>query len=48
MVNVGLFNHGFFYSQLKKKGFAYILGKLVMHPCVPFCSGAPLPFFGAP
>ena len=30
------------------KGSAYIVGKLVVHPCVPFRSGAPLTFFGAP
>ena len=30
------------------KGSAHIVGKLLMHPCVPFCSGAPLAFFGAP
>ena len=29
-------------------GSAYIVGKLVTHPCVPFCSGAPLTFSGAP
>ena len=37
-----------FYSQIFKKGSAYILGKLVMHPCVPFCSGAPLTFLVHP
>ena len=30
-----------FLLQFFLKGSAYIVGKLVVHPCVPFCSGAP-------
>ena len=37
-----------FYSQFFEKGSSYILGKRVMHPCVPFCSGAPLIFLVHP
>ena len=37
-----------FYLQFFLKGSAYIVGKLVMHPCVPFRGGAPPTFFGAP
>ena len=47
MVAVGLSNHGSFLFIIFLLGFAYLVGKLVMHPCVPFCSGAPLTFFGA-
>ena len=36
-----------FYLQFLT-GSAYIFGKLVMHPCVLFRSGASLTFFGAP
>ena len=43
MVIVGLSNHGSFL-----KGSAHIVGKLEMHPCVPFCSGAPLAFLVHP
>ena len=36
------------YLQFFLKGSACIVGELVMHPCVPFCSGAPPTFFVAP
>ena len=48
MVTVGLSNHGSFLFTSFFKGFAYIVGRLVMHPCVPFRNGAPLIFFGVP
>ena len=48
MVTVGLSNHGSFLFTIFLKGSAYIVGKLVMHPCVPFRGGAPPTFFGAP
>ena len=47
MVTVALSNHGSFLFTILLKGSAHIVSKLVMHPCVPFCSGAPLTFFGA-
>ena len=40
MVTVGLSNHGSFLFTIFLKGSTYIVGKLVMHPCVPFRSGA--------
>ena len=46
MATVGLYNHGSFLFTIFLKGSAYILGKLVIHPCAPFRSGAPLAFFG--
>ena len=48
MVTVSLSNHGSLLFTIFLTGSAYIVGKLVMHPCVPFRSGAPLTFFGAP
>ena len=48
MVTVGLSNHGSFLFPSFFKGSAYIVGKHVMHPCVPFRSGAPLILFGVP
>ena len=48
MVTVGLSNHGSFLFTIFLKGSAYIVGKLVMHSCIPFHSDAPLTFFGAP
>ena len=49
MVIISLSNHGSsLFTILFKRGSAYIVGKHVMHPCVPFCSGALLLFFGAP
>ena len=49
MVTLGLSNYGSFLFTILFKSAAYglIVDKLVMHPCVPFCSGAPLIFFGA-
>ena len=46
MVTVALSNHGSFLFTILLKGSAHIVGKLMMHPCVPFRSGAPIPFFG--
>ena len=46
MATVGLSNHSSFFNFLP--GSAYIVGKLVMHPCVPFRSGAPLTFLVHP
>ena len=37
----------YFYLHFFKSS-AYIVDKLVTHPCVPLCSGAPLAFCGAP
>ena len=48
MVTVGLSHQIHFYLQFFLKGSAHLVGKLVMHPCVPFRSGAPITFFGAP
>ena len=48
MITVGLFNHGSFLLTIFSKRFYIILGKLVMHPCVPFCCGAPLTFLVHP
>ena len=48
MVTVSLSNHGSFLFTIFLKGSAHIVGKLVMHPCVHFRSGAPLTFFGVP
>ena len=48
IVTVGLSYHGSFLFTIFLKGSAYIVGELVMLPCVPFCSGAPQTFFGAP
>ena len=47
MVTVSLSNHSSFLFNFLT-GSAYIVGKLAMHPCVPFRSGAPLTFFGEP
>ena len=43
MFTVGMSNHGSFLSAFFK-GSAYIVDKLVMHPCVPLSIGAPLAF----
>ena len=47
MVTVGFRNHGSFLFTFFK-GSAYIVGKLMMGLCKPFCSGAPLAFFVHP
>ena len=44
LVTVDLFNHGSILFTIFFKSFAYIVGKLVMHPCVPFRSDAHLTF----
>ena len=44
MAIVGLSNHCSFLFTIFLKGSAYIVGKLVMHLCATFYSGAPLPF----
>ena len=48
MVTAGLSNHSSFLFSIFLTCFAYIAGKLVMHPCVPFHSGAPLTFLVHP
>ena len=40
MVTVGLSNHGSFLFTIFLIDSVYIVGKLVMHPCVSFRSGA--------
>ena len=44
---VSLSNHSSFLFNFLT-GSAYIVGKLAMHPCVPFRNGALLTFFGEP
>ena len=50
MVTLGLSTHGSFLFTILFKSGAYwpIVGKLEMHPCVPFCSGAPQYFLVHP
>ena len=48
MVTVGLFNHSSFLFTIFLKGYAYVVGKLVMHPCITFRSCAPLAFLVHP
>ena len=45
---VGLSNHGSFSFTIFFKGSAYIVGGLVMHPCISFRSGALLTFLVHP